>query len=115
VTKGEAQAFKQRAGAVNAAEREELRSTTVADKFRQVAALLASARKLGWTEALAAGRTWSGSAGPGCAGSIMPKPPDLTPLLAVLRDPVTWLRHRLSKYMADVYLDICFTKAAHHD
>ena len=39
---------------IHAAEREDLRSTTVADEFRQVAALLALARKLGWTEALAA-------------------------------------------------------------
>lgn len=49
LTKGEAQAFKRRWEAVNAAEREELGSTPVADKFRQVAALLASAGKLGWT------------------------------------------------------------------
>jgi hypothetical protein len=39
---------------VNAAEREELRSTTMALKFRQVAALLTSAGKLGWTGGLAA-------------------------------------------------------------
>jgi len=54
MSKGEAQAFKRRWEAVNAAEREELASTPVADKFRQVAALLASAGKLGWTESLAA-------------------------------------------------------------
>lgn len=54
LTRGEAQAFKRRWEAVNAAEKEELASTPVADKFRQVAALLASAGKLGWTEALAA-------------------------------------------------------------
>jgi transcriptional regulator with XRE-family HTH domain len=51
LTKGEAQAYKRRWEAVNAAEREELASTPVAHKFRQVAALLASAQKLGWTEA----------------------------------------------------------------
>jgi len=54
LTRGEAQAFKQRWKAVNAAEREELASTPVADKFRQVAALVASAKKLGWNENLAA-------------------------------------------------------------
>jgi transcriptional regulator with XRE-family HTH domain len=58
LNKGEAQAFKRRWEAVNAAEREELASTPVADKFRQVAALLASAGKLGWTEALAAEEDW---------------------------------------------------------
>jgi putative transcriptional regulator len=47
--RGEAQAFKRRWEAVNAAEREELASTPVAHKFRQVAALLASAGQLGWT------------------------------------------------------------------
>ncbi len=39
--------------AVNAAERGELASTPLSDKFRQVAALLLSGQKLGWTEALA--------------------------------------------------------------
>jgi transcriptional regulator with XRE-family HTH domain len=53
LTRGEAQAFKRRWETVNAAEREELGSTPVAHKFRQLAALLASAGKLGWTEALA--------------------------------------------------------------
>jgi putative transcriptional regulator len=48
--RAEAQAFKRRWEAVNAAEREELASMMVADKFRQVAALLGSAVKLGWTE-----------------------------------------------------------------
>jgi hypothetical protein len=85
----------------------------VADKFRQVAALLASARKLGWIEALAAG-------GPvrECWARLRRKyrawPPDLTPLLAVSA-PVTCCVTAFSKYMADVYLDICFTKTAHHD
>ena len=54
INKGEAQAFQRRWKAVNAAERGELASTPLADKFRQVAALLISGRKLGWTEALAA-------------------------------------------------------------
>ncbi|MBM4275354.1 MAG: helix-turn-helix transcriptional regulator [Deltaproteobacteria bacterium] len=54
LTRGEAQAFKRRWEAVNAAEKVELASTPVADKFRQVAALLASGENLGWTEALAA-------------------------------------------------------------
>jgi len=53
LTREEAQAFKRRWETVNAAEREELGSTPVAHKFRQLAALLASAGKLGWTEALA--------------------------------------------------------------
>jgi len=55
LTREEARAFKQRWEAVNAAEREELASTPVAHKFRQIATLLASAGKLGWTEAQAAG------------------------------------------------------------
>lgn len=54
LTRGEAQAFKKRWEAVNAAEREELAATPVAHKFRQLAVLLASAGKLGWTGALAA-------------------------------------------------------------
>ncbi len=54
ISRGEAQAFKRRWEAVNAAERGELATTPLADKLHQVAALLASAQKLGWTEALAA-------------------------------------------------------------
>ena len=54
LTRGEAQAFKRRWEAVNAAEREELASTPVIQKFRQLAALLASAGHLGWTKTLAA-------------------------------------------------------------
>jgi len=54
LTRGEAQAFKRRWEAVNAAEREELAATPVAHKFHQLAALMTSAEKLGWTEALAA-------------------------------------------------------------
>jgi transcriptional regulator with XRE-family HTH domain len=51
----EAQDFKRGWDVVNAAEREELATTPMTHKFRQVAALLASARKLGWAEAHAAG------------------------------------------------------------
>ena len=54
LTRGEARVFKKRWEAVNAAEWEELALTPVAHKFRQIAALLASAGRLGWTEALAA-------------------------------------------------------------
>ena len=53
LTKGEAQAFKRRWKAVNDAEREELGSTPVIQKFQQLAALLMSAGKLGWTGNLA--------------------------------------------------------------
>jgi len=49
LTKHKARAFKQRWDAVNAAERQELAFTPVAQKFRQLEALLASARQLGWT------------------------------------------------------------------
>jgi putative transcriptional regulator len=51
LSKEEAQAFKRRWQAVNAAEKAELASAPEADKFRQVAALLASAGTLGWTGA----------------------------------------------------------------
>jgi transcriptional regulator with XRE-family HTH domain len=54
ISKGEAQAFKRRWAAVNAAEREELAFTPLHEKFYQVAALMASGQKLGWAEALAA-------------------------------------------------------------
>jgi transcriptional regulator with XRE-family HTH domain len=54
LTRGEAQAYRRRWEAVNAAEREELISMPIAHKFRQIAALQASAGKFGWTEALAA-------------------------------------------------------------
>jgi transcriptional regulator with XRE-family HTH domain len=50
LTKQEARAFKPRWEVVNAAEREELAGTPVAQKFCQVEALLASARQLGWSE-----------------------------------------------------------------
>lgn len=54
ISRGEAQAFKRRWEAVNAAERRELATTPLADKLLQVAALLKSAQKLGWTEDFAA-------------------------------------------------------------
>ena len=54
ISREEAQAFKRRWEAVNAAERGELATTPLADKFHQVAALLTSAQKLGWTEDSAA-------------------------------------------------------------
>ncbi len=54
LTPQEAQAFKRRWEAVNGAERTELGSTPVVQKFRQIAALMASGAQLGWTEALGA-------------------------------------------------------------
>jgi len=53
ITKAEAKAFKTRWKAVNSAEKEELRKTSGAKKLRQLAALMSSAKSLGWTEALA--------------------------------------------------------------
>ena len=52
LSRKEAQAFKRRWQAVNAAEKEELVSTPVPDKLRQVATLLAAARELGWAKIL---------------------------------------------------------------
>ncbi|MBI2941071.1 MAG: hypothetical protein HYY04_11605 [Chloroflexi bacterium] len=54
MTKAEAEAFKARWKAVNAAEIEELRATPPERKLRQLASLMATARALGWDEALAA-------------------------------------------------------------
>ena len=54
ITKNDAAAFKARWAAVNAAEVEELRSTPMEQKARQLAALMLSVRDLGWTEALEA-------------------------------------------------------------
>ncbi len=54
LTRTAAQAFKRRWEIVNTAEREELGSTPVAHKFRQLAALMASATPLGWTQTPAA-------------------------------------------------------------
>lgn len=50
LTREEAQAFRRRWESVNAAERADLASTPVADKFRQLVALVASGMKLGWAE-----------------------------------------------------------------
>jgi len=50
LTKAEAQAFKKRWETVNAAEREELAATPMVHKFLQLAALLTSARNLGWID-----------------------------------------------------------------
>lgn len=52
MTKAEAQAFQKRWDAVNRAEREELRNTSVSDKLHQLAALMASIDQFGWREAL---------------------------------------------------------------
>lgn len=52
ITKAEARAFRRRWKAANAAEIEELRSTPISQKFRQLAALMASAKQLGWTKTL---------------------------------------------------------------
>ncbi|MBI3976670.1 MAG: hypothetical protein HY331_00650 [Chloroflexi bacterium] len=54
MTKAEALAFKARWEMVNAAEIEELRATTPEKKLRQLAAMMALAKQLGWTDALAA-------------------------------------------------------------
>lgn len=53
LTKADAAAFKARWTAVNRAERKELRATSVSRKLRQLAALMASVDKLGWTKSLA--------------------------------------------------------------
>lgn len=53
ITRAEAAAFRMRWAAVNAAERKELRATSPEKKARQLAALMASAQKLGWTKARA--------------------------------------------------------------
>ena len=52
MTKSEAQAHKRRWRRVNEQEKAELRHTSIEVKFRQLAALMASARQLGWEEAL---------------------------------------------------------------
>ncbi|MBI4381595.1 MAG: hypothetical protein HY574_10475 [candidate division NC10 bacterium] len=53
ITKAQARAFRERWKAVNAAEREELRATTVTAKLRQLAALMGSVRIRGWEKPLA--------------------------------------------------------------
>jgi hypothetical protein len=54
MTKEEALAYIAGYDAVNALEVEELRSMSVEEKFGHAAALMESARRMGWTEALAA-------------------------------------------------------------
>jgi putative transcriptional regulator len=49
MTRGEAKAFKRRWEIVNTAEKEELATTPVAHKFRQLMSLMTTAGKLGWT------------------------------------------------------------------
>ena len=53
MTKSEARDFKARWAAVNLAELRELQTTSMEQKVRQLAALMASAEVLGWKEALA--------------------------------------------------------------
>ncbi len=54
MTKSEARAFQARWAAVNLAERRELQATSMEQKAKQLAALMASVEGLGWKEALAA-------------------------------------------------------------
>lgn len=51
--KADAAAFKTRWAVVNKAERKELRAISAGHKLLQLAALMASVDKLGWTESLA--------------------------------------------------------------
>jgi len=55
MTKAEARAFKRRWRLVNEFEKKELRRTSIETRFRQLAALMASAKQLGWDEALSEG------------------------------------------------------------
>lgn len=52
LTRQEARAFRTRWKMVNAAEQAELLTTPLDRKLRQLAALMASVKSLGWTEAL---------------------------------------------------------------
>jgi hypothetical protein len=52
VTKSEARGFRARWEMVNRAEREELRTTPMEQKAKQLAALMESAEALGWQESL---------------------------------------------------------------
>ena len=54
MTREEGRAFRRRWRAVNAAELEELRATSMEENLRQLAALMASVKALGWTESLEA-------------------------------------------------------------
>jgi len=53
LTQAQARKFRARWKLVNAAEQNELQSTSLDQKLRQLAALMASADAMGWTEALA--------------------------------------------------------------
>lgn len=53
LTKTEANAFRARWAAVNRAELEELRAATLDEKIGQLAALMSSVEKMGWSETLA--------------------------------------------------------------
>jgi len=53
ITSSQARAFRARWQVVNDAEREELRRTPLETKLQQLASLMALARQLGWTDALA--------------------------------------------------------------
>jgi hypothetical protein len=55
MTKAEGSAFKRRWQLVNQFEKKELRGTSLDTKFCQLAALMASAKPLGWSKALAEG------------------------------------------------------------
>jgi hypothetical protein len=53
LTRSEARAFRARWELVNVAEQREVQSTPLDHKLRQLAALMASADAMGWTDALA--------------------------------------------------------------
>ena len=55
MTKEQAKAWKSRWDRVNAAEREELRSTSPEVRLRQLGTLMEWAKAFGWTDSLAAG------------------------------------------------------------
>jgi hypothetical protein len=55
MTKAEGRAFKRRWRLVNEFEKKELQRTSLETKFRQLAALMASAKQLGWDDALSEG------------------------------------------------------------
>jgi len=54
ITKSEVKAFRSQWKIVNKAEREELRSMPVIEKFNQLVALMSSVEEMGWTKALIA-------------------------------------------------------------
>ncbi len=54
ITKSEALAFRKRWNLINDAERKELRNTSWIEKFSQLAALMNSAKEMGWTKGLRA-------------------------------------------------------------